>query len=461
MGCDDRSFRVHTIAGPWLGLLAGLMPLAACAPATPSGPAAITESPNSTALAARTLPTPVTKWPTPTHVPTSTPRPTRTLWPSPTPTITRTPSSYDLTRSAFPTVINPTAGPTPDDVLQKDMAFLDYDLTYSSSHRGPDDLIYSAYLYVRTNPDGFGEADNCRVAFYRLEGTSNVLVTSLMAPYFPEDAHYGGFPPVYCAPNDWSDADSYWYYAPPEPDVIAALHLDGVWSDVNGNGLPEFGVQYNYCANACLNYGALALHLYEIQADGRITDLAADLPGVLEPFNLVHTLDPVTLRVYDPSLWYCYKWCTIDTWWIFAWDGRAYRDVSAGYATDYRKLADEWRQAMTAARSGPFPEWQLLEGLFIYEKAGLYREGYEAFMEASSPWAWPHVSDEERCWLQVTRASISQDFEAGRPFEFPPMSLQEPVDIPFQIPRALAQVDGARFDVSACVRLWPTPTTAP
>jgi hypothetical protein len=75
-------------------------------------------------------------------------------------------------------------------------------------------------------------------------------------------------------------------------------------------------------------------------------------------------------------------------------------------------------------------EWQLLEILFLYEKAGLRTEALQEFMEISDPTHWPQDDPWRVCWLQWRRASAAEDYRLGCPFSFPPLSLSDPLGYP-------------------------------
>ena len=181
---------------------------------------------------------------------------------------------------------------------------------------------------------------------------------------------------------------------------------------------------------------------------------------MIEPFYMVHSSDPYSFWVYDPTLWYCYK-CVIDTWWVYAWDGEKLADVSAQYTDDYRKVGQELLQSIRNSYGTTYWEWRLLEILFLYEKAGLRAEALQEFMDISDPVHWSQDDPWRVCWLQVARASAAEDYRLGRPFRFPPVSLSDALGYPdLMLQHALEKqyIDPERYNLSACLPLLPTAT---
>jgi hypothetical protein len=294
------------------------------------------------------------------------------------------------------------------------------------------------------------------LAFYRSDGQHNELIHTFDAPLYAEGSWYDGYP-VFCHPNDWNQSSTYYSYYPLEPDFYDLLDLNGVWSDINQNGLPEFSVHYQYCPGACLNHGAVAIHIYEIQTTSRVIDLTAGLPGVIEPFNLVHSVDPITFYVYDPTLWYCYKWCTINTWWIYAWDEEGLVDVTDSYVDEYLELGEQIKADFKRDYGRIFREWTLLSVLFLYEKAGLSDLALETFLDISDPGFWPEASDMEYCWLQYARAQAQIDRYEGRPFRFPEFRLIDETVYSLEIlSRVVPGLVQSGYDLSACEQVLTT-----
>jgi hypothetical protein len=384
-----------------------------------------------------------------------------------TPTATQTPV-------VFPS--NPTAVAIPeDDTYQSGLREQGYDLVFSSSTVGPGGYIYSVYLYAdSTFQIKFPYADReisptegCKIVFYRSDGETNVLVESFAPPKYPEGSIYSNYP-VGCRPNHWNEVEDfwlfsiYWWFPPPTDEVFEKLNLQGVWSDINQNGLPEFAMYFQYCPNACLNHGAVATHFYEIQTTSEVVHITADLPGVIEPFYLVHSNDPLDFYVYDPTLWYCYKWCIIETWWIYGWDGEKLVDVTSRYKDEYITRGESIKASIQDKYGESFRDSELLTILFLYEKAGLRSLAIESFLELSDPSNWPNASLEELCWLQSARATALEDYEKGQPFRFPEFQLEgAQLPVLFQLPQVILKIDHNKYDISACLDIIATPTPEP
>ncbi|NUM44351.1 MAG: hypothetical protein HUU38_06550 [Anaerolineales bacterium] len=418
---------------------------------------------------------------TTTPLPTVTPRPTSTVYvytPKPHNTPTETPAIPTRTPYILPTN-TPGPSPTPtatiipisaSDDFWLDLQAQEYTLFSGSSTVGPGGYIYSAYIFLdstfwaKSPPMPYREAqdtEGCRIAFYRWDGEKNVFLYSFPGVQYTDKSVYGMFGgyPISCVAVDWENPFTWSFFGGPTQDDLNAISASGAWSDVNQNGNPEFAVLYRYCSNGCLNYGVIAVHLYEIQTTSKVVDLTANLPGVIEPIKgFVHSTDPLDFYIYDPTLEYCYKWCTIETFWIYAWDGEAFIDVTPKYADEYRKKGETILASLKEKKAVWPREFDLLEILFLYEKAGLRREAVDIFLEITDLSRWPNAIPDEVCWLQFARASIQEDFGRGRPFQFPAFDLTNAyVETSFALAHLLPKMDTQKYDLSACIALLPTP----
>lgn len=405
---------------------------------------------------------------TPTQVATQTPRPTSTVYvytPEPRPP-TRTPKPTEPPRQYFTPTTGPTITPYPTNITGHELEKIGYTRVYRGSFTVSEQVSYTADLYI--DPSFLGnrlpayrqtqETEGCRMAFYQSNEQGDVFISSIPAPTFPEGSIYTGYP-VSCTPYDWDNIGNYWWFEPPDAETYQLLGLKGTWSDINQNGNPEFAVLYQYCPDACLDYGAIALHFYEFESETKVVDITANLPGVIEPFNLLHSKNPIEFYVYDPTLWYCYKWCIIQTWWIYSSDGEKLVDVSSKYSNEYQENVEHIISEIMQKEAVSYQEWDYLEILFEYEKSGMRERAIQTFLEVTDLPLWPEASKEEICWLQFVRALAQDDYESDRPFRLPELSFYLAADFPYLVPRALQlqPIDQTKYDLSACSSFLPTP----
>ena len=416
-----------------------------------------------------------------TPLPTVTPRPTSTVYVyTPKPRNTPTEKPVTPTRTPYiPPTNTPGPSPTPtatiipisaSDDFWLDLQAQEYTLFSGSSTVGPGGYIYSAYIFLdstfweKSPPRPYREAqdtEGCRIAFYRWDGEENIFIYSFPGAQFPEESVYGGYP-ISCFAVAWDEPFTWSGFGGPVQESLDVIDAHGPWSDINQNGMPEFAVNYHYCSNACLNYGAIAVHLYEIQATSKIVDITADLPGVIDPIQgFVHSVNPLDFYIFDPTLWYCYKWCIIETGWIYSWDGEKFVDITPKYADEYRVRGEKIISALEQRETVSSREWDFLEILFVYEKAGLRAEAIEIFLDITDPAHWQNVTAEQVCWLQFARAIALDDYNTGRPFRFPDLTFQYAISFSHSLGRFLPQIDQSKYNVSACIPLLPTPTPQP
>lgn len=344
-----------------------------------------------------------------------------------------------------------TAASIENNVFAEDLLNRDHELMASSSVIGPKDFVYSAYLFNNTRIDPITDETKpeiCRLAFYRLDEDENALLRSFTGPLYASNSRYTY--PVYCEAVNW-DAPSkeILWGAEISQETRSLLGMDGYWSDINQNGLPEFAVFYQYCVQGCLNYGAVAVHFYEIKNTYQPTDITADLPGVIQPWNIVHRNDPLDIWVYDHTREY-EPLVYVESSWVYAWDGSKYKDISDNYQGDYsaqiNQIATEIRNqfglAITETRV------DMLQILMLANKADLSKQQtLQTFLDISDPVHWPGTNPTMTCWLQLARAYAQRDVAEGQPFSLPPNGnmLNGP-----GLEEILEEFGQPKYDLSAC-----------
>ncbi len=307
----------------------------------------------------------------------STPTPTQTetaVTPLST-SIATLPSATYIPTVIFETTIQPTTVPiNANDDIPANMQNKEYEIVFSTSEIGPESLVYSVYAFKDSSlePAYGGETNSeiCRLAFYRWNGTHNELIADFGAATYPRSSRYGGFP-VNCSLANWND-DSWftdiWGSDWPLDEIRNTLNLDGYWSDINQNGLPEVGIFFWYCSNACRGYEG-SVHFYEIQDTVTVSHISANFEGILLPWKMPYSKDPATILLFDPSLEY-EPYNYIETWWIYAWDGVQYADVTANYAENYLleleqyllRIRDQYGSAITYTPTHFLKIWRTGQG---------------------------------------------------------------------------------------------------
>lgn len=323
--------------------------------------------------------------------------------------------------------------------------------------------MFSAYLileptYYERPYEGDLITPGCRLAFYRSDGKKNELMRYFVAAEYPA-RFYSGFP-YWCHIYDWNTPRSYILPSAPSTTEVEALGFNGYWTDINQNGWPEIAVYYYYCPNACWEPGPNAIHFYEIGPDHQVTDITESLPGVMEYFNLAYDTDPPAFFVFDPALQYYPKWGIIRTWWIYQWDDEKNMlvNVSSNYPEFYEtEMEEALKDLDSALAQNFFKEEYFLAPLFIYEKPGRSEEAYAIFMEYSDLTHWESRSEDEKCWLQVARATATESYTKGEQFRFPEARLNGWGDYSWGVRDDLERLPVGVYDVSYCEQYRESP----
>jgi hypothetical protein len=361
-----------------------------------------------TATPSATVPAPTVTRVTPTARPTQTPLPpTATASPSatPIPTITSTPTrapseAFWENLERFPVV--------------------------SAMTVGPGGFLYTAYIMSVSTLRG-----ECHLYVVRTDGRQEALIFEI------DDLEY-------CEVVDWDNVYSIYT----ESAVRAALGLQGYWSDMNGNGLPELTVMHYSGAVSGdeANWGRYAV--YEIEGVSEVSDLTAQIPGTILPEQLLHSADPLTIYVHEWVMYELHQF--VDMTWNYEWDGDRYVDVSARYPDEYRQQVDETVAQLRANYGQPMTFWdanveRMQRILVTYNELGFPQdEGLALFLEVTDPVHWPGWN---LCWLQAARANAIIDEEAAHPFTLLPTIVIGALD---QAEAMARGIDPERFDVSAC-----------
>lgn len=366
-------------------------------------------------------------------------------------TQTSSPTAPTTTPEILP---GPTAASIEQNVFAQDLLNRNHEILASSSTTGPKDYVYSAYLFRNNRIDPIVDetrTEICRLAIYRLDKGENELLRSFTGPLYAPNSRYTY--PVYCEAVNW-DALSKEIIGDGEisAETRALLGMNGYWSDINQNGLPEFAVFYQYCIDGCLDYGAVAVHFYEIKNTYQPTDITANLPGVIQPWNIVHKNDPLDIWVYDHTLEYN-PLVYIDSSWVYAWNGSQYANITVRYKDEYTTkineiattIRNEYGVAMTESRT------DLLQILVLSNKADLPQsQTLNTFLDVTDLAHWPGTNPTLTCWLQLARAYAQRDATKGNPFSLPPNL--NTIDGP-NLDDILEALDPAKYDVSACNNL--------
>jgi hypothetical protein len=403
----------------------------------------------------------------PVVTPTATPSPTKnkavliaTGYVEPTPTIkpTRTATPQLPTKTTLPelesTAAPPPATPVPlaeDDPFRIEMQEKEYSISTLGSLIGPGGYLYSAYVFQRFSLNLYEHLrEDWIVAFYVSDGTKNQLINTFYANSYSKDVDIypqGEYHLMYWDdPPDGRYFPDFLYFIDTSSFDRQTLRLNGFFSDINQNGLPEFSLLGYYCP---FSHCEIKYDFYEIRSTHSIVDLAANLPDHLSPY--LRQADPPTFTVMKDYNYTSYN--RITTRRYYRWDGTDFTDVTLEYASVILGYAEEIRKAIEGKYGSSFDgdaftinDIDIWRMLLLYENAGEQSKGLEAFLDVTDIAHWPGTFPDTTCWLQLSRATAQKDYAHQRPFSI----LTQITYGSTPLEEILSRFAGLPYDLSAC-----------
>jgi len=328
-----------------------------------------------------------------TTVPTGTPYPKREAASTPVPTLP-------------PKFVEIEAPPIPYDSFWSKLEENGYEVLESTAVIGPKEYTYAAYLL--RDPSSFDPIlaksgpEACRLALYGFNESTSELLFTIGAPG-----------PVSICQFGWAEESEFWVGPDHQTTLVRnreILGVSGDWSDINQNSLPEVGVYYNYCFNACVNYGVPETRFYEIHSTSHAEEITATLPGVILPWELLTY--PILEHIPVFEVRSITKWDRIESPWIFTWNGNQFMDRTSNYQSEYLAMAEESASKIRGNfADNEHPTWHLesiYTILFNLEKAGLREKGFDLFLELTDPQNWPQATETDIQFLHWVRQEVGQ-----------------------------------------------------
>jgi hypothetical protein len=337
--------------------------------------------------------------------------------------------------------------------------FLQFERASSGAFYGPDGYLYSVYGFSDTSlkPWHAGQVESpdvCLFAVFRIDGNESELIQTFSVPRFPDGSRYASYP-VECSIVNWDDPQVGFGTMASGGGVSVseearqAFSLSGYASDINQNSLPEFAIYSWYCPNAC-DGDEGSLSFYEVQSPILVEPITVDLPGALFPNHFLHSTEPLTIEVSDVTKEIDVR-VSIYTWWVFAWDGDTFVDVSHNFIDEYEAKIDTIKQRIENRMGIPFSInsisqlEDLLRVIYLFEKSGQVDRGLHDYLELTDISNYPGTDDNSLCWLQYTRALFQRDYSEGRSLSL------APAWVPPAIIDDLIELD--EYNLSACTRV--------
>ncbi len=172
----------------------------------------------------------------------------------------------------------------------------------SGSTVGPKGFLYTFYLLADTQtPPG-----TCQLAILRWDGYDHNLIWSL------DEA-------TSCWATNWDDLEV-------SREERQGLGLQGYWSDINRNGLPELTISHYSGCVGCDEANSGEEAVYEIRDEGHIQNIVDGLRFEPWPAPMLHTYDPLTLYMYKYYSYDVHSYVRVG--WVYQWDSGQFVNVS-------------------------------------------------------------------------------------------------------------------------------------
>jgi hypothetical protein len=341
--------------------------------------------------------------------------------------------------------------PPSSDRFSIEMQANGYELVQSAILKDPQGITFSIYVYFRPGIKDTIQRNSWELAFYRQDGSSQILLgTAYPSPY---SAHSQVYPSSYRLVD--------WDQALPLPagglgtgnlDTKARelFHLNGLGSDVNSNGRPEFALAAQYCSDFCTQ-SLYALDFFEIDSHHRVVNLSQDLPGRI---TLERASDsPLTLRVYDVVPYDAFS--QIRLAYDYVWDGTQYVDAtgldSKVHLANLQGLVNDLKMAAGGPLATNRIETGLWQVLLGFQQLDLGQQGLDTFLTLSDPANWPGSDQPTLCWLQMARAQVQLQASRDEPISlFPSRNDLFGSQSTYDLKGLILPLSKAGYDVSAC-----------
>lgn len=363
-----------------LGLALALL-LTACA--APAAPTETLRPPTDTVRAVTPTRTATrTPRPTNTRLPTSTPRPTRVVTPVPTALALDDPGLAALEAQGY-----------------ERSALAGFNVAASEgslAFGGPDtahtvpQLITGRLAYLQYQQP---ETQDCVLVFAHDAGQGFTVIATVAVAQL--NARLSGL-------------------LTPQDDLQTTLICSPLgWGDLNDNGRPDLAVSLMWANHLT----GSEVHLFEVADDLTVTDLVADLPGIVSPWAFDPAEDVLTVFDLDWAGHDC-LYPPLAVAWVYGWRAGRYVDVMA--ERDFSGYLQSLEDAVRAGFGAPFNPYlaigPLTQLLAVSERIGERRAGWQRYTTLSDLANFPGTDAESAAWLKSDVAHFARAMQTGAPF---------------------------------------------
>ncbi len=200
----------------------------------------------------------------------------------------------------------------------------------------------------------------------------------------------------------------------PQDDLQTTLICSPLgWGDLNGNGRPDLAVSLMWANHLT----GSEVHLFEVADDLTVTDLVADLPGIVSPWAFDPAEDVLTVFDLDWAGHDC-LYPPLAVAWVYGWRAGRYVDVMA--ERDFSGYLQSLEDAVRAGFGAPFNPYlaigPLTQLLAVSERIGERRAGWQRYTTLSDLANFPGTDAESAAWLKSDVAHFARAMQTGAPF---------------------------------------------
>lgn len=175
------------------------------------------------------------------------------------------------------------------------------------------------------------------------------------------------------------------------------------WGDLNKNGRPDLAISFNWA----FQYTGSEVHIFEVDDNDTISDITANLPGIVSPWTFNPYQSETQIKVID-TVWASHDciYPPIEIYWIYDWRDGKYIDITS--ELDLNEVLRQLKNKLAGNYGKPISSsgviGDMVELLLLYDHSGQRDVGWQEYQEISNPSNWPGTDEN---YLKLLKSDIN------------------------------------------------------